>query len=81
MKLTVGATPVQLPYKGNVTPLLQNLGPGKVYFDNSPTVTTSTGIEMVVGAVYEWPGDLGGGGGIVWLVSDGTSDVRVAKVA
>lgn len=81
MKIAVGTTPVQLPYKGHVTPMVQNLGPGVVYFDNDPNVSATTGIQMQVGAVYEFPGDLSGGGGLVWLVANsGTCDVRIMRV-
>lgn len=81
MQLKVGTTPVQLPYKGHVTPMVQNLGPGNVYFDNDPTVSADTGVMMVPGAVYEFPRELAVGGGGVWLVADQVDcDVRAMRV-
>jgi hypothetical protein len=81
MKLTVGTSPVMLPYKGHVTPMVQNLGPGNVYFDADQNVSASTGIQMQPGAVYEFPRDLSDGGGFIWLVADQAGcDVRIIRV-
>jgi hypothetical protein len=61
--------------------MLQNLGPGLVYFDNDPDVSIETGIQMSVGAVYEFPRDVSIGGGLVWLVADQDDcDVRSMRV-
>lgn len=81
MKISVGTSPVQLPYKGHVTPMIQNLGPGNVYFDAAPDVSISTGLMMTPGAVYEFPRDLSDGGGFIWLVADQDDcDVRIIRV-
>lgn len=55
MKILVGAAPVALPSSGRTRWLVQNLGPGKVYFDTEEPASTGTGIEIGVGAVYEFP--------------------------
>lgn len=81
MKLVIGTEPVMLPYKGHVTPMLQNLGPGIVYFDADPDVAPDTGIQMQVNTVYEFPRDLSNGGGGIWLVADTADcDVRIIRV-
>ena len=81
MNLTVGVTPVALPEGNEATPVIQNLGPGIVYFDSDATVTVATGIRLGVGSAYEFPRDLGLGGGKLYLVSTlAATDVRYLAV-
>ena len=81
MKLTVGTAPVELPLGVTTTPVIQNLGPGTVYFDGSNEVTTGTGIQVPLNGSYEFPRDLGLGGGTIWLVStEAATDVRYLAV-
>ncbi len=81
MKITVGTTPVKLPYAGRVTPMIQNLGPGNVYFDSDQNVSSATGVMLNPGAVYESPRDISIGGGTVYLVADTAGcDVRTLRV-
>jgi hypothetical protein len=81
MKVTVGTTAMKLPVNGSATPVLQNLGPGVLYLDNSPAVDTSTGFQLPAGAVYEFPRDLGAGGGAIYVVaSAANTDLRVLVV-
>lgn len=70
MQLSVGTTPVQLPLRGRSRPMMQNLGPGNIYFDNNIDVSVETGVMMAVGSVYEFPDDLQRGGGLIWFVAD-----------
>lgn len=74
--LSVAGTPVKLPGGHTGRPLIQNLGPDDVYFDRSETVTPSTGVKVEVGRDYELPTAPVKGGGPIWLVSSGASDVR-----
>jgi hypothetical protein len=76
--ITVGSTPVPLSGLGARTCLIQNLGPGVVYMDSSDSVSPSEGFKIAVGAVYETQGS--GGYAQIYLVSDGTSDVRVVSI-
>jgi hypothetical protein len=81
MQMMVGTTPVRFPGRGNTRPMMQNLGPGDIYFDNKPDVTPETGIQMAVGAIYEYPTDLQRGGGFVYMVSDqDNTDLRYITV-
>lgn len=58
MKLVVGTTPTPLLSKiGEGRPLVQNLGPGKVYLDTDEDVSTETGFELAVGAAFEFAED------------------------
>lgn len=80
MKLTVTTTAVQLPTDNASTPFLQNIGPGTLYFDHSPTVTTGSGCKLAPGDSYEFPHDLGIGGGALYLIADATTEVRFLAV-
>lgn len=81
MKILVGTEPTRLPFTANATPMIQNMGPGAVYFDSDPDVSPDTGIKMPEGAVYEFPSDLGAGGGSVYFIAeDGEVDLRVMRI-
>lgn len=81
MQILVGTDPMPLPFDARATPMIQNRGPGPVYFDSSPDVSPDSGIEMPEGAVYEFPADLGAGGGRVYFVAaDGEVDLRVMRI-
>lgn len=80
-KLTVGVTPVELPLTGTTTPVIQNLGPGTVYFDADSEVAAETGLEVPVGGGYEFPRDLNLGEGVIYLVATEVgTDVRYLAV-
>jgi len=85
VNVTVGLTPVPMPTPPFVSPTIQNLGPGTVYFDRVETVTTETGVRIAVNTSYSVPGldpfGRGGsgrdGGSLIWLVADiAATDVR-----
>lgn len=82
MQVTVGVTATPLVFGGGDTPLIQNLGPGTVYLGRDDTVTAGSGIQLGVGAAYEFPSDLGvSGSSTVYLVSDAAgTDVRYMVV-
>lgn len=65
----MGVQRERLPVRGTNTPMLQNLGPGTVYM-GGPDVTVDDGVLLPVDATYEFPRDLGAGGGALWLVAD-----------
>jgi len=62
-------TPVEV---GSSSYLIQNLGPDKLYVGGS-SVTVETGIELQVGQALT----VGETRSSVFVVSDGTSDVRI----
>lgn len=81
MKITVGTSAVSLGLDSSSTPVIQNLGPGNVYIDSTDQVTTSTGLKLGVGDVYEFLRDLNQAGGEIFLVADaGNTDVRYVVV-
>ena len=77
MKITVGTTAVALPVAPGLQPWVQNLGTGTVYIDNHPNVATTTGVKLVVGAIFNFTEQISEHGGTVYLISDTAStDVR-----
>jgi hypothetical protein len=68
--LTVGVTAVMLPVDGQLQPWVQNLGPGIVYLDNTSTVTTTTGLKLIVGAIFNFTESIQEHGGAAYLISD-----------
>lgn len=78
-QITVGTTAVALTFSGRQQPVIQNLGPGIVEVDRDPALTFGTGIQIAVGAAYEFPGALGGSSDPdpVYIISDTIdTDVR-----
>lgn len=81
MQMIVGTTPVRVPVDMSVTPVLQNLGPGNVYWDGDPNVSATTGFKLTPNAAYEFARDLNQGAGSVYLVADAVNtDVRIVSV-
>jgi hypothetical protein len=78
--LEVGVTPVKLPVEDCMV-VLQNLGPGSIYFDIGSDVSTSTGMKLDVYDAYETPLSISGIGGDLFLVaSQANTDVRYMVV-
>ena len=68
--LVVGtSTPVKIPTASDKDAVVQNLGVGIVYVDGSATVTTGTGIKLIVGATQTFPA----GYGTLYVISDTTA--------
>lgn len=82
-KITVTTSAVSLPFGTGARPLLQNLGPGNVYFANNSSVSTNYGFKLSPGMGYEFPDDMNryGGWEEVWVISDGTADLRIGGLA
>jgi len=79
--MIVGTTPIRVALDSSATPVLQNLGPGVVYLDTSDDVAVATGLQLPVGAAYEWPHDLSQSGSAIWLVATAAdTDVRYLVV-
>lgn len=79
-KLTVGTVAVQLPSYGPATPIIQNLGPGKVYLGDSDAVTAADGLQLEVnGKITLSTGS--SSAGPIWLIADAAdTDVRVVTL-
>lgn len=58
-------------------PIIQNLGPGNVYFDSQPGVTAASGVKLVVGATYEFAEMLGDETGLSLIADAANTDVRI----
>lgn len=80
MKLIVGIEPQQVPLDGSQAPMLQNLGPGTIYFDARADVAVGTGIELAVGDVYEFPDDLHNIGALFVVSTVADTDLRYMAV-
>ena len=62
-------------------PIIQNLGPGTLYFNTSGANVIDTGIKMEPLAVYEFPTTLVEGPGAVWFQAEtDTCDIRILNV-
>lgn len=72
--MTVGTSATELDPSGlpdsresGIIVVLQNLGPGDVYFDFDGAVTTGTGVKIAAGGGYELPR---ASARPLWVVSD-----------
>lgn len=75
MQLILGTTSQSIA-STRERPVIQNLGPGNVYIDTDGDVDSSSGLKLVVGAVYEFP--TSGSPSKIYLVADMPStDVRI----
>jgi hypothetical protein len=78
--ISVGTTPVKLSAAvGRAKVIIQNLGPGTLYFDLDAAVAPETGIKIPADSGYEFYSSLGDTGDL-YLVSSATSDVRYLAV-
>jgi hypothetical protein len=70
-------------FSGSQQPVIQNLGPGDVYFNTTGTNILTTGIFLPAGAVYEFPTALVEGGNALWVQVDtggNSADLRIINV-
>ena len=82
VKVTVTTSAVSLPIGNNARPLLQNLGPGVVYFGPDLSVSANNGFKLLPGMGYEFPNTLRemDAWASVCVVSDATADLRYGSV-
>lgn len=82
MNITVGTDPVHLDVAHDATPLIQNLGSGNLYIEATQAdCTTTSGLKLAAGDIYQYPLPLNEGAGDVWLVADAAgTDVRYLVV-
>lgn len=79
--ITVAQGAYNTGYTATQMPVIQNLGPGILYLGATSTDLTTEGIQLPVGAVYEFPAVVQEGAGAVWIqASGGTCDVRLLNV-
>lgn len=78
MQQSVGVAAVQLAgVSGKQRPVIQNLGPGTLYLGEDNTVSTGNGLQLPVGAVFEYASAIANDTA-VWAVSSlAATDVRV----
>lgn len=57
--------------------MIQNLGPGNVYFDSDPGVTTTTGLKIVPDTAFEFSSASALEEGISLVSDTADTDVRV----
>ena len=79
-QITVETTAVPVGAASDVQVLIQNLGPDPVYLGTDASVTSLTGIKMLAGGSFTSPKDVRDLGIDLFLVSDGSSDVRLMRV-
>jgi hypothetical protein len=79
--ITVAAGATQLSYTGTMQPVVQNLGPGLLFLGATNANLLTEGVQLPVGAVYEFPAVVQDGAGAVWVqASGGDCDVRTLNV-
>jgi hypothetical protein len=79
--ITVAQGAYNTGYTATQQPCVQNLGPGTLYLGSTSTNLLTEGIQLPVGAVYEFPAVVQEGAGAVWIqASGGTCDVRLLNV-
>jgi hypothetical protein len=79
--ITTAAGATQLAYTGTQMPVIQNLGPGVLYLGATSANLATEGLQLPVGAVYEFPRIVQDGAGAVWIQAIGAScDVRTLNV-
>lgn len=68
-------------YTGDAQPVVQNLGPGTLYIGSQNNDLPTNGLELPVGAVYEYPAKMVEGAQYLWLHAvGGNCDVRLLNV-
>jgi len=70
---------VQIDVAGRQRLMIQNLGPGDLYLDETPEVTTETGVKIPPNCGYEASTPAANDDGF-WVISSGTSDVRFLRM-
>lgn len=81
MIISLAAGAVKPTLSKTSRPIVQNLGPGTLYFNTSGNDVINTGIKMEPLAVYEFPTTLVEGPGDVWFQAETDyCDVRVLNV-
>jgi len=81
MIITVAQGAYNTGYTATQMPIIQNLGPGTLYLNTVTTNIATDGLQLPVGAVYEFPRVVQDGAGAVWIqASGGDCDVRILNV-
>jgi hypothetical protein len=67
----VGGTPVAVPSKGKQRPIIQNLGPGNIYFaDSQEDCAVESALKLAPGAAFEFSSPIGSDLNELWVVVD-----------
>jgi len=79
--ITVAQGAYQAPYYATHQPVIQNLGPGTLYIGAVSTNILTEGLQLLPGAVYEFPAIVQDGVGAIWVQAEtATCDVRFLNV-
>jgi hypothetical protein len=79
--ITVAQGAFNTGYTATQMPIIQNLGPGTLYLNTVSTNISTDGLQLPVGAVYEFPKVVQDGAGAVWIQAiGGDCDVRIINV-
>jgi hypothetical protein len=81
MILTVAAGAVNTGLTGATAPVIQNLGPGTLYFGPTPDDLLTEGLVLPAGKAYEYPAHLVMGSGALWIqAQEDSCDLRIVLV-
>jgi hypothetical protein len=81
MIISPAAGAVQPTLSKTSRPIVQNLGPGTLYFNTNNQNVIGTGIKMEPLAVYEFPTTLVEGPGNIWFQAENDiCDIRILNV-
>lgn len=81
MIITVAQGAFNTGYTATQMPIIQNLGPGTLYLNTVSTNISTDGLQLPVGAVYEFPKVVQDGAGAVFIQAiGGDCDVRIINV-
>jgi hypothetical protein len=79
--LTVATGAVNTELDWTARPIIQNLGPGTLYFGPFEANLLTEGLLLPAGKAYEFPATLVEGSGSLWLKADGGDcDLRIILV-
>jgi hypothetical protein len=79
-QITVVANPIRVRASGDAQVLVQNLGPDAAFIGNDSSVTPANGVKVLRLGSYTSPEDMVESKSQLWVVSEGTSDIRVMRV-
>jgi hypothetical protein len=81
MNITEAMGAYNTGYAGTNQPVIQNLGPGILYVGSVSSDLLTEGLQLPVGAVYEFPEVVIEGPGAIWIQASGaTCDVRILNI-
>lgn len=80
LTIGTGASSLSTGVFGRGRIVFQNLGPGVIYFDADAVATTTTGLQLPVGAVYEFPVDTAAEVSLSFISTQASTDLRYVNI-